>query len=155
MKYTTLALLAMAFAVACSAQTSTVYAYPGDTIFIKDNEDHSNTFNGHKEDDPHYLSKIDQKNLVRAMEILARYAPDDSTFLDNTQWINLSGTFGTAGSIMLGSGSILEHTKAQALREEAERKKAGAARLDKERAEIKWARSILADAKKNLERMGA
>lgn len=89
------------------------------------------------------------KDIVKAMDILARYAPEEYT--------SLSGFITGTGSMFYSSPSR-QKTKADEMRDEArslqgqaDAKKAEAAKYEKEIEEVKWAKSVLSELKRRLE----
>lgn len=88
------------------------------------------------------ISPDDVRDVVKAMDILAKFAPGDSDVL------SFSGSTG----VLIGYGTSVyvsppPRTKAQRMRDDADNehkaKLAEADRLEKEQADIKWAKGIL------------
>lgn len=124
-------LLSPFVAVAMRGDT-TVPVRPGERVTVV-----ADTVNGSARD----LTRQEAKDVVRALEILLKYAPSKYNS-------SISLTFGSNSFIMNSSATI--PTKADDLRFEARRldraageKRDEADKIEKEQEEIEWARSVL------------
>lgn len=121
--------------------SNTVTVKPGDYIIVSDASGRINA-----------PSLSDARDVVRAMEILLRFAPEKYP---------VSFISGSTATASWGFGTIYhQKTKAEALRSDAEdyiRKaneaRADANKLEAEQAEIEWARDVLAKWKAKVAAM--
>lgn len=133
-------------AVALFGESKTVFVSPGENVEVR-------ALPTAQPKSDSSITRAETKEVVRALEILMKFAPEKyakdylSTVLTGT------GTFTTLGYASYPS----RKTKADELRDEAttadnaaQRKREEAARMDKEQEEIEWARGILAKWKTKL-----